>query len=274
MRTGRRWQDRLPRMTGERHWFDAPNFNVWRFASGLVARHPTTARGLAVGGTALVALLGAWWVYQSPLLAVQQVSVDGAETVPAGMVKNVADLEGQSMIRPDFDAAEERLRELPAVKSVSISRDLLNGAHIEIVEREPWGQWEAGGQRVVIDSDGIVLDVPPPPEALPVIVQTDATAALTAGARVDPDVVALADELLPIADRTVGRGIVGMEYAKVGGLTVTFRDNLRVTFGDASDLEYKIAVLYELLQRALREERLLRSVDLRFGDKVAVVWGS
>jgi cell division septal protein FtsQ len=265
----------LPRIVGgAQHWLDAPNFNVWRFAGDVAADHPKAARVLKYGAVAMVALLGAWWVYHSPLLEVQHVSVDGTQTLSPGMVRAVADLEGQSMVRPDFDASAQRLRELPAVKSVSISRDLLNGAHIEIVERQPWGLWEAAGQRVVVDSDGVLLDVEPPAKALPVIVQMDAPAPLTAGARVDPSVIALANELLPIADRTVGRGIVGMEYTKASGLTATFRDNLRVTFGDGRDLEYKIAVLYELLQRALKEERMLRSVDLRFGDKVAVVWES
>jgi cell division septal protein FtsQ len=272
---GRRRYGRLPRIVGgAQHWLDAPNFNVWRFAGDVAADHPKALRALKYGALALALFVGAWWVYQSPLLSVQHVSVDGARTTSPEAIKAVADLKGQSMISPDFAAAEARLRELPSVKSVSISRDLLNGAHIEIVERQPWGLWEAAGQRFVIDSDGVVLDADPPAKALPVILQMDATKPLITGSRVDPEVIALANELLPIADRTVGRGIVGMEYAKVSGLTATFRDNLRVTFGDGTDLEYKIAVLYELLQRALREERMLRSVDLRFGDKVAVVWES
>jgi len=265
-----RWQP--ARFAGALRWAEPGDFNLWRFLGKLAAHRPRTAR-LAAGGFALaLALLGAWWVYRSPLLSVEHVSVEGTKTLSPAVVEDVADLEGESIVRPDFAAARERLLAIAGVKEARISRDLLNGAHIKIVEREPWGLWQAGDQRYVIDDEGVVLAVPAP-EGLPLIVQTEAGPPLAPGARVDREAVALARELLPTAERTVGRRVVALEYAGGRGLTVAFGGDLRVTFGDARDLDYKIAALYEVLKRAHEEERTVRTVDLRFGDRVAVQWG-
>jgi cell division protein FtsQ len=133
-------------------------------------------RRLALPALLLAGLaLGAWWLYRSPLLTVRDVSVEGTSAISAEIVREAAGLDGQSIFRADYDGARERVLALPLVKSVQIERDWPNGARIAVVERAPWGVWQAAGQSFVVDDEGVVLGLPAPAGA-PTIVQTDAPA--------------------------------------------------------------------------------------------------
>jgi cell division protein FtsQ len=219
---------------------------------------------------ASVLALGVWWAYHSPLLSIRHVEVRGTATLAPEDVAAIAGLEGDSVIQPDFESARQRLLALPAAKQVSIERDLPNGAVITIVERTPWGFWQAGQQRFVIDEEGVVLDMPVP-DGAPVIVQTDVLASpLVPGARVDDGAIGVAKMLVATAQQTLGREVAALEFSQASGLSAVFTDGLRATFGDAQGYDFKVASLYAVLKRAEEQGRTLQRVDLRFGDRVAV----
>ena len=266
LRPGSRWQPTpvgrtKPRVAGRLRWrmprLSAPRWSPgWRRAAAPVV----VAAALVVGG---------WWLYQSPLLSIQDVAVEGNQALSVETLRSVAGLEGRSIIRSDFASARERLLALPLVKDVRIQRDWPNGARITIVERAPWGVWQAGEQRLVIDDEGVVVDLLAPPGA-PVIVQTDAgTLPFAPGDAVAAGNVVAAHRMVEEADRTLGRSVAGLEFSLESGLTVVLDGGLRVAFGDAQGYEFKVAALFALLQRAEREGRTLSRVDLRFGDRVA-----
>ena len=224
--------------------------------------------GLSVGG---------WWFYNSPLLSIDEVTVEGTSVLSPEAVLGIAGLEGQSLLTPDFDGARQRLLALPIVKDVEIGRTWPNGVKITVVERTPWGVWQAGAARSVIDDEGFVLEGLAP-EGAPVIVQVDTAAPLVPGDRVDEGAVAVARPLVPMAERTLGLAVVSLEFSQESGLLAVLGDAdgavVRATFGDDQGYDFKIATLYTLLKRGEDEGRTLRQVDLRFGDRVALRWGA
>ncbi len=267
-RAGDRWQPvsarPAQRVAGRRHRrLPRPRFGAYWRRAFLLAFVLASVTAAGVG------------VYRSPVLSVQGVSVEGTSVLSVEEVRLVADLEGQSLLRPDFAGARQRLLALPMVKDVQISRDLPRDAHIRIVERKPMAVWQIGEQRYVIDADGVVLDLPPP-DGAPVIVQTDAAWALAPGDRVDGGAVDVVAQLVPTARQTLARTVIALEFSQARGLTAVLaesadeRDGLWVTFGDAQGYDFKVAALYAVLRRAEEEGRTLRRVDLRFGDRVAV----
>lgn len=270
LRPGARWQPSVPRqptrVAGRLRW-RRPRLRVPRLSD-------RWRSVLLVAVVVASALAGGWWLYRSPLLSVRDVNVDGNTTLSAELVREVADMKGQSVLRPDVTGARERLLALPLVKDVQISREWPASVSITIVERTPWGVWDAAGQRFVVDDEGVVLDQPAP-KAAPLILQTDEIEPLAPGDRVDAGALAVARELVPTAERTVGRRVVALEFSQESGLTAVLaggpeKPRLRVTFGDAQGYAFKIASLYAVLRRADAEDRTLSSVDLRFGDRVAV----
>ncbi len=268
-RPGARWQPVVGRRLNRR----VAGRTQWRLPRVQAPSLALTVRWRRAAVLALVlaaVTLAGWWLYRSPLLTVQGVSVKGNQNLSADAVRSVADLKGSSLIRPDFEAARERLLALPIVKEAQISHDWPRGARISIVERAPWGVWQAGAQRYVVDDEGVVLNLPAA-EGAPVIAQTDALKApLSAGDRVDVGAVAVARQLVATAEQTVGRPVVGLEFSQAIGLTAVLSGDLRAVFGDAQDYDFKVATLSAVLQQAQAKGEEVHRVDLRFGDRVAV----
>ncbi len=216
-----------------------------------------------------LAAFGGWLLYRSPALSIHGVTVKGNHVLPAEALRQVAALNGQSVINPDFAAAEKSLQALPLVKAAHVSHDWPFGATITIVERAPWGVWQAGGQSYVIDDSGVVLALPAPLGA-PAIAQTDSAPPLSPGGRVDIGAVDVAKRLVATSQQTLGRAVTGLEFSQATGLTIVLDGGLRVAFGDAQGYDFKVATLFALLQQAQQQGEELHSVDLRFGNLVAV----
>ena len=255
-RTAGRTQRRMPRIETPRL---PANWRRFALPIAIVA-------ALAVGG---------WWLYSSPLLSVQDVRIEGNVVVSAEQARALADLEGQSIFQPEFEAARERLLLLPIVKDVQIERDWPNAVKITLTERTVWGLWQLGAARYVIDDEGVVLDLAAPAGS-PLIVQRDASlATLAVGDSVDAGAMAVATQLVATAEQTLGRSVRSLEFSQAEGLTAFLEStfggpDLRVVFGDGQGYEFKLASLFQVLKLAEEEGRTLSRVDLRFGERVAV----
>jgi len=213
--------------------------------------------------------MGGWWLVQSPLLRVQEVTVEGTRLLDPEELAAAAGLYGASILFPDTGGARQRIESEPMVKSVTFERAWPRGMRIIVQERRPWGFWEARGQRHVIDEDGVVLERVLPDEGAPVIRDLDATQNLQAGDRVDSDAVALVRQLVEAAPQRLGLAVTTVEYRDQDGLTVVFDGGLQVTFGDGRDFDYKMAALKALLERTRQQGVEVRTVDLRFGERIA-----
>jgi len=218
----------------------------------------------------LVALaVGAWWLYQSPLLRIHEVTVEGTRLLDPEELAAVANLRGDSVIFPDTGGARERLESVPMVRSVSFERAWPRGMRVIVQERRAWGFWEVGGERHVIDEDGFVLERVLPDEGAPVIRHLEAADSLEVGDRVDPDAVNLTRQLFELAPQRLGLAMVAVEFRDRDGITAIFDGDLRVTFGDGGDLDYKMAALRALLEQTRQQGVEVRTVDLRFGERIA-----
>jgi cell division septal protein FtsQ len=215
-----------------------------------------------------LAVLG-WLVYESPLLQIESVSVTGTQNLDPAVVAEASGLKGQNVLQIDSAAAKSRLLALPAVKDVSISMRWPGRVVVRVEEREAWGYWQVKEQPYVIDADGVVLDDVRPDEGAPTIFELDSERRLVAGDRVDTDAVFLSRQLIDEAPRALKQSITKLEYSDHSGLTVAFDGGLRATFGDSRDLDYKLSVLYVLLERAQQQSFVVHSVDLRFGEDVS-----
>lgn len=225
-------------------------------------------RGLLLLAT-LAAVAGALiWLARSPYLTVTEVRVVGAKTLDPVMVRDVSGLWGQNVFDLDIASARARVLTLPNVEDVQVQRVGLNAVRVRITEREAWALWQVQGQRYAIDSRGHVLDRTLPDDGAPVIVNTDAVEAPMPGERVDAGAVELVRALTERAG-ALGANVRRWEYRQRDGLTAVLEGGLRVTLGDARDMEYKLAALEALLAETEREGMRVQAVDLRFGDRLS-----
>jgi cell division septal protein FtsQ len=202
----------------------------------------------------LLALVIAGFVLleRSALVALEEVEVDGTERLTADQVRAAAGLElGTSTLRLRLRPAEERVTDLPLVRSAEARRVDPLTVRIEVVERTPAVLAEGAGERSLLDRDGIVIVAgeavaDEPLEGLPVVRLPDAPPAVGGVAGDDP---ALANAF------EVWRGLSGALRAEVlrydaqgpDELTLQLRSQVEVRFGRADRLDEKVRALGAVL---------------------------
>lgn len=221
--------------------------------------------GIGIGVLAVIA--GMFGIYQSPLLRVQNVEVVGVTTVNADEVTSLAALEGDSMFRPDAGAAEERIRYLPMVESVKLTRHWPQTIRIDITERVAWGYWQVGEDHYAIDTQGIVLPTVLPEEGAPTINDLSNPVRLVPGDHVDLDAVRLTQSLVQRVPQALSHNVTSVDYSPDRGLALTTDAGYRVVVGDSQNTDYKLAVWQAIEGRLGREAMVGHVLDLRFEDR-------
>jgi cell division protein FtsQ len=191
-------------------------------------------------------LAGAWiWFRDSPLVAVQQVTVSGQSGADAGQIS--AALESAARTMSTLDVQLGRLRRAvapyPVVKDIRVTTQFPHGMHIEVIEHVAVGAIDAGGQKVAVAPDGTVMhDVAVSP-SLPTIPVSVAPT----GTRVTSGPAAAAIKLLSAAPAQLLPKISQVTTVAPHGLVVQIRGGPSVYFGDDTQLEQKWIAASEVL---------------------------
>ncbi len=217
----------------------------------------------------LLSVAGLIALYRSPALRVQHVQVTGANVTGAGQIRELAALEGKSMLRPGLAAAEQRIRYLPMVADVRISRRWPQTVRIAVTERTPWGYWQSGDKMYAIDAEGVVLEGVQPPEGAPVIKDVGPPARLVPGDHTDGDAVRLVRALTEQIPSRLGLNVTSIEYSIDTGVVLQADAGYRVVIGDSQNTDYKLAVWQAVEAELGREAMAGHVLDLRFGDRPA-----
>lgn len=229
---------------------------------------PRLVIGFFVVGLLVLAVV----VLNSPLMEIKAVRVSGTETVSPQAVAQISGLQGENILMADLEAARQRIVNQPMIRDVTVARGWPNRIEIVIVERRPWGRWQADNIVWPIDAEGVILEGVAPPADGPVVRQVSALPALRAGARVDTTAVQLVAEIHERGAPVDFPSIVSYEWAQSTGLTVVTQHG-EVVFGDAEGLDFKYEVWTQLEQEAKARGEPLMFADLRFGLRPRVEIG-
>ncbi|KQS64855.1 cell division protein FtsQ/DivIB [Modestobacter sp. Leaf380] len=202
-------------------------------------------RRLLVAGSVLVLVaVAAWVVLASPLLAVRTVQVDGATTLSADQVREVAGVAlGTPLVRVDTGSAAARVAGLPQVADAEVSRGWPDRVVVTLRERVAVAVVDQAGTRSLVDAGGTLFDTitgDPPAGVVPVQV-TDP----------GPDDAATRAALAALVSLP---GSVRGQLASVAAgtpddVTLTLADGTSVLWGSAERAERKAEVLTALLDQ-------------------------
>lgn len=219
---------------------------------------------IALAGLATIAALIA--LYLSPAVRVHNVQVVGAQQTDPAKIQELASLQGDSMLHLDIASARQQILYLPLIQDVRIERRWPQTVRVIVSERQPWGYWQAGDTRYVIDSEGVVLTDVPPPDGAPTIIDSNPLR-LIPGDRVDQDAVQLARTLVEQVPATLALNITSFEYSAAHGLALVTDAGYRVVVGDSQNIDYKLAVWKALEDDLGRDSMAGHVLDLRFRDR-------
>ncbi|GAA3812384.1 cell division protein FtsQ/DivIB [Nocardioides panacisoli] len=214
-----------------------------RFARRQWARRWLTWRYIVVV-VVVVLLIGfaVYSVYFSPWLQVQGVDVTGNSQVSDAEIIRTADVpEGGALAKVDLDAIAVRVRALPAVKSVDVSRKWPHDVRIDVVERTPVAVVARGDGYVDLDEEGVTFNrLAHPPAGLP-LVETGAAAEPSALEEAAHVVAALPDDISSLVDH--------VQVDTVDEILLVLHDGRQVKWGSADQSDEKAQVLLALLDR-------------------------
>jgi cell division protein FtsQ len=158
---------------GSRNWrlvradTDAVPPSARRFMARARQRRLRAAMPWLIGAGALLVVGGlVWLVYGTSVLGVREVRVVGAQILTPEQVRAAAAVEPElPLARLDLDEIGTRIRKLPPVDRVLVSRSWPSAVVVQVVERVPVAAVPArDDQFVLIDDDGVpfraVTEVP------------------------------------------------------------------------------------------------------------------
>jgi cell division septal protein FtsQ len=204
-------------------------------------------------------VLAAWGVVRSPLLDVDEITVEGAErTAPDELVVRSGIARGDALIDVDTAGAAARVAELPWIAAVDVRRDWSGAIVVSVDERTPDAVVvDPGGTSWLVDADGTVLDVADPAgTGLPTIEGLAPPAPgglLDAGARTALDLaMALPDSVRPVvASVEVREGETWLRLVarpgEVDAAGAPRTDGGHVRVGDGRDLAQQVLDLTAVL---------------------------
>lgn len=206
---------------------------------------PSRRRVLVRRWVALLIVIGAGAfvvaLYFTPLLGVGSVDVTGVPAAIQDQVRTAADVrDGTPMLRLETGAIATRVRALPIVSSVDVSRQWPSTVRIDITVRTPVGVFTGPGGVHLVDATGfdyaVVAQAPP---GLPVI-------QLPKVAPDDPRTQAVVKVLgsLPVQLRP---RVIAIGAQTPGGVQLAIAGGKTVVWGDADNAARKAAVLAALL---------------------------
>ena len=226
-----------------------------------------------LAATATIAAVGAvaWVAFWSPLLAVDEIVVQGGEHVTTQEVAAITGLDPtDNLLLVSTGRVASQVEELPWVAGAKVDRKLPGTVRIKVVERVPRVVLATSEARWLLDARGHVLGrASADDEGLPVlaaatvgsisegmqIAESEVRDALTAlrslAPRIRADVAAV---LAPTSER----------------ITLSLTDGTQVRFGAAESLGAKNEVLQALLAEMKLEGRVGGYIDVRVPTSPAV----
>jgi cell division protein FtsQ len=214
---------------------------------------------------------GSYFIYNSNLLRVNVAEVEGAALTNPHEIAGTAALFQDSMLTADFEAAEDRIRQMPLVQDASIERSWPRTIRITVVERQPWGTWEQAGVAYTIDREGVVLGTTIAAPAGAPVIRSSEQGSRIQGDRVDRHAVDAAARLFADLPGRLGVGVTEVAFLAGKGVQVTTDDGQVALLGDASGIDYKLATWAAMSAQADEEGIVYRIIDLRFGNRPVLV---
>lgn len=244
-----------------------------------VSRQRGRRRG-SVACVAVLVLVGValfLWLRSSDVFAVTRITATATQYVTQEELAEVASTAlGVSLLKLSTGEIERALRELPYVRSAQVYRGFPNTLEVRVEEYRPVARLKSSSENTLwlVAEDGRVLEEVKPPRGLnlPLIVSSAAVAPQLGKAV--PGVVANALPIVTLLrEGGMGSGLPAVQQIAVsaaGDLVLGLDSGTELRLGEPSQLEQKLMVAADIIERYLRDDRQVEYVDVTSPLRVAV----
>jgi cell division protein FtsQ len=209
------------------------------------AQTPSSRRGKLIGAALVVVALlaGAGWaVGFSGVLGVRHVTVTGVRALTADQVRTAAAVPaGRPLARLDTGGVADRIRALPGVERVAVTRSWPGTVRIIVTERRGVALVDRGDALWLIDPDGVIFQRLTTHPKLPIL--------RIPGIGPDSDLTRAALAAVTALPPTLLAHVSEVRAATPESVTLRLSGGRTVLWGGAEDSAAKASVLSALLSR-------------------------
>lgn len=224
---------------------------------------------LAIGG-----VLGFYWLRSSDVFAVTEVSFSVVERVTEAELRAVVEeVSGVNLLQVSTEALEEDLGEIPYIRSARVYRRFPDGIEIDLEEYVPVARVrDAEGVEWLVADDGTVLEkAGASSHGLPLLVP-EADESPEVGVRTSTQVAAAIPLTVklkeasawPVAEHPVRQ----VSVLRSGELIMLLEGGGEIRLGDPGQLDEKLMVALEVIDRYSKDGRQLDYVDVHVTTRV------
>ncbi len=178
-----------------------------------------------------------FWLRDSSLVAVDDVTVSGLTTKDAERVRTALTSAGHTMttLNVDREVLEQAVAHYPVVRGLEVSADFPHGLRIRVLEHHPAALVELGGDEVPVAGDGTILRGMPVEGRLPVI----DTEIASRGERLTSSAALHAARVAGAAPAPLRARIEAITARNEDGVVVELHEGPELIFGDGRRAEAK-----------------------------------
>lgn len=233
-------------------------------------------RVIPVGIYLTVLILAAWLLYYSvasPFFAIREVVVSGNKLLETEQVLETAGSIGYNVLLLQTGQVEQSVRSFSVVQSARVAATLPGRLEIGVTERTPLVRWQTREGAFLVDREGIVFSSEPPPGPVIVVKDLDGTS-IRVGSRISPDILTDVEVIMGALSEQVGIRFSGFEYSLNRGISVPVQGGPAIVFGDASELDAKLASLSAIRTHLETTKARAETIDLRFKGRPIYILAS
>jgi cell division protein FtsQ len=196
----------------------------------------------------IAALGGLLYIAGAPRFTVQDIQVEGAQTLSARDVAALAGARGQSIWLVDTQRIVERLETNAYIERADAFVTLPDRLTIAVDERRPELRWRSGGRLYLLDADGRVLSTAETaPLTNTLVIEDRSNRPLQPNDQVDPVALKLGRVLALRLPAELHLAPASIGWDGNNGMVVTTADGRTIIFGRNDDFDDKFAILRTLI---------------------------
>lgn len=217
-------------------------------------------------------------VISLPVWQIAEVKTEGLRLLEPSEIIRLAGVPlSENIFLTRFDNSRRRLLLVPLVKKVDFMRSLPGTVIIKVEERRETAVAVMGGQSVLMDEDGVILNPAitgevhvdfPDISALPVVngIRPEWIKQGRLSGEVGGSIIALLKEFKHFISSTR----LQVEVGDVANINLMVDDTLKVKIGDPQNLTRKIKVFEAIFNKNRERKNDLEYIDVRYPDYPAI----
>jgi cell division protein FtsQ len=196
----------------------------------------------------LASLAGLAYIATAPRFVVREIHIEGAQTLAADAVADMAGVRNQSIWFVDTAAIVERLKTNAYIERADAYLALPDTLTISVAERRPELRWRSGSTLYLVDASGRVLsDDAAAPLTNTLVIEDRSNRKLQPNDMVDPLALKLGQAVALRLPAELNLSPAAIAWEGDNGIVITTTDSRTIIFGRSDDLDSQFVGLESIL---------------------------